>query len=420
MEVAWLLLLSARPEIPEVRIFTAAEVALLRGLAASFNDADANRVKAIEAITNHDVKAVEYFVKEKLAETSLADVSEWVHFACTSEDINNLAYALMLKGGVTGVWLPAAQAVVAKVAALSQEWIEAPMLARTHGQTASPTTVGKELAVFVVRWRRQLAQVGAQEYLGKINGAVGNFNAHAAAYPNAPWPQIAREFVTSLGLVYNPLTTQIESHDFIAELFHAVVRFDAIALDFSRDIWAYVSMGYFKQVVVAGEVGSSTMPHKVNPIDFENAEANLGLANAAMEHLAAKLAVSRLQRDLTDSSALRNVGVGIGHSLLALKALERGLNKLTLNREVLARDLDQAWEVLAEPVQTVMRKAGHANPYEKLKDLTRGAAMSAEVMRTFVSGLELPAADKERLLAMTPASYVGLATQIARASLNEK
>lgn len=417
VEVEWLITLATRPEIPEVRSLTAAETAHLRALAANFGDIGAERVKAIEKTTNHDVKAVEYFIKEQLGNTSLRDVREWVHFACTSEDINNLAHALMLKEGTTQVWLPMAHEVVALVSGLADKWAEVPLLARTHGQTASPTTVGKELAVFVHRWHRQLRFVAQQEYLGKINGAVGNFNAHLSAYPDAPWPQIARNFVESLGLTYNPLTTQIESHDYIAELFHALSRFNDIALDFARDAWTYISLGYFKQKVIAGEVGSSTMPHKVNPIDFENAEANLGLANATLGHLAGKLPISRLQRDLSDSSAIRNIGVGVGHSLLALVALRRGVNKLQLNEVALAKDLDQAWEVLAEPIQTVMRKAGHENPYEKLKELTRGAQMNQESMRTFVQGLELPEADKLRLLTMTPATYVGIAAKLGREAL---
>jgi adenylosuccinate lyase len=420
VEIEWLLLLAETPDIAEVRGFTADEVRFLRQIAANFDDDAANRVKTIEKTTNHDVKAVEYFLKEQLTGTSLEDVKEWLHFACTSEDINNLSHALMLKEGIGEVWLPKAFAVVNRVSELADEWLSVPMLARTHGQTASPTTVGKEFAVFVHRWNRQLVQIGDQEYLGKINGAVGNFNAHVSAYPDLDWPKLSRDFVLSLGLSHNPLTTQIEAHDYIAELFDAIRRFNNIALDFARDVWTYVSMGYFKQKVVAGEVGSSTMPHKVNPIDFENAEANLGLSNATLEHLSGKLPISRLQRDLTDSSALRNLGVGVGYSLLALVALGRGLNKLELNEARLAADLDNAWEVLAEPIQTVMRKAGHENPYEKLKELTRGAAMSQETIRAFIQELELPEADKARLLEMTPSSYVGLAARIARETLTEE
>ena len=417
VEIEWLLMLSESSEIAEVRAFSEEEIRFLRAISENFGDDDANRVKSIEKTTNHDVKAVEYFLKEKIAGTSLADVSEWLHFACTSEDINNLSHALMLKGGFGDVWLEKAIATTNKIAQLAQEWAEVPMLARTHGQTASPTTVGKELAVFVARLRRQIAQIQNQEYLGKINGAVGNFNAHLSAYPDANWPQISRDFVESLGLTHNPLTTQIESHDYIAELFGALSRFNTISIDLARDIWSYISLGYFKQKVVAGEVGSSTMPHKVNPIDFENAEANLGLSNAVLEHLSGKLPISRLQRDLTDSSALRNLGVGVGYSLLALAALSRGLNKLELNAAKLAADLEGAWEVLAEPIQTVMRKNGHENPYEKLKDLTRGAQMNRETIREFIEELDLPEADKTRLLQMTPASYVGNAAQLARETL---
>ncbi|HEX9995735.1 MAG TPA: adenylosuccinate lyase [Abditibacterium sp.] len=420
VEIEWLLMLSETPEIAEVRAFSSDETRFLRQIALEFDDESAQRVKEIEKVTNHDVKAVEYFLKEKLAGTSLENEREWLHFACTSEDINNLAHALMLQGGMNEIWLPKAIAVANRVSDLSEAWLEIPMLARTHGQTASPTTVGKEFAVFVHRWNRQLSHLKNQEYLGKINGAVGNFNAHVSAYPSANWPQISRDFVLSLGLSHNPLTTQIEAHDYIAELFDAMRRFNTIALDFSRDVWSYVSLGYFKQKVIAGEVGSSTMPHKVNPIDFENAEANLGLSNAVLDHLSVKLPISRLQRDLTDSSALRNLGVGIGYSLLALVALARGLNKLEINEAKLSLDLDNAWEVLAEPIQTVMRKAGHENPYEKLKELTRGAAMNEASIRDFIEKLELPPEDKARLLELTPAKYVGLAAQITRETLTEE
>ncbi len=420
VEIEWLLMLSESEEIAEVRAFSLDETRFLRQISENFDDEAANRVKEIEKVTNHDVKAVEYFLKEKLAGTTLESEREWLHFACTSEDINNLSHALMLKGGIEEVWLPKAFSVVNRVSDLAAEWLDVPMLARTHGQTASPTTVGKEFAVFVHRWNRQLRWIANQEYLGKINGAVGNFNAHLSAYPNANWPQISCDFVLSLGLSHNPLTTQIEAHDYIAELFDALRRFNTIALDMARDVWSYVSLGYFKQKVIAGEVGSSTMPHKVNPIDFENAEANLGLSNAVLEHLSAKLPVSRLQRDLTDSSALRNLGVGIGYSLLALVALGRGLNKLELNEAKLALDLDNAWETLAEPIQTVMRKAGMENPYEKLKELTRGTEMNAQTMRAFIETLELPEADKARLLELTPARYVGLAARLARETLTEK
>ncbi|HEX8835168.1 MAG TPA: adenylosuccinate lyase [Abditibacteriaceae bacterium] len=414
VEIEWLRTLSRRSEISEVRAFSADEERELTRIVEEFGAEGAARVKEIERTTRHDVKAVEYYVKEQLAQTSLADAREWVHFACTSEDINNLAHALMLQGGVTKAWLPVAEEMTAKVASMADEYKAVPMLARTHGQTASPTTVGKELAVFVHRWNRQLKLIRAQEYLGKINGATGNFNAHAAAYPDAPWESIAQKFVEGLGLTYNPLTTQIESHDYMAETFQAVMRFNNILLDFDRDIWTYISMAYFKQRTVAGEVGSSTMPHKVNPIDFENSEANLGLANAILDHLANKLPVSRLQRDLTDSSAIRNMGVGVAHSVVALKSTIRGLGKLLLNETVLAADLDSTWEVLGEAVQTVMRKAGHENPYEKLKELTRGAGITQDSMRAFIESLELPADDKARLVAMTPGSYVGIAPALAR------
>ena len=415
VEAEWLLVLSREPSIPQVRRFTDEEEGYLRWLATDdgFDEAAALRVKEIERTTNHDVKAVEYFVKERLGDTTLRDVREWVHFACTSEDINNLAHALMLKGGIENVWLPAATALVDGVAALADQHAALPMLARTHGQPATPTTVGKELAVFVFRWRRGLRQIRALEFLGKINGAVGNFNAHAVAFPDAPWEEIARRFVTGLGLVYNPLTTQIEPHDYLAECFHALMRFNTITLDFDRDLWSYISLGVFKQRPVAGEVGSSTMPHKVNPIDFENSEANLGLSNAVLGHLADKLPVSRLQRDLSDSSALRNMGVGVAHSCIALQAAARGLGKLSVDADVLARDLDGAWEVLGEAVQTVMRKAGHENPYEKLKELTRGAEVTPAALRAFISGLELPDEDKRRLLDLTPGSYIGLAPVLA-------
>jgi adenylosuccinate lyase len=417
VEVGWLLHLAARPELPEVRAFSPDEIALLNRIVAGFEEGDARRVKEIERTTNHDVKAVEYFLKERLAETSLEEVREWIHFACTSEDINNLSHALMLKEGMEKVYLPMADALLEGVGRLAEATADTPMLAHTHGQPASPTTVGKELAVFVHRWRRQLSQIRAQEYLGKINGAVGNFNAHAAAYPDAPWPEIAEAFVSSLGLTYNPLTTQIESHDYMAELFHALIRFNNVLLDFDRDVWSYISLGYFKQKPVAGEVGSSTMPHKVNPIDFENSEANVGLSNAVLEHLASKLAVSRLQRDLSDSSAIRSMGAGIAHAVIALNAAIRGLKKLSVNEEAIAADLNATWEVLGEAVQTVMRKYGHANPYEQLKERTRGRAIDAESLRAFIADLDLPPAEKSRLLEMTPASYIGLAPALARRAL---
>jgi adenylosuccinate lyase len=412
VETRWLFMLSANPAIKEVREFTPKEIQIVNDVATNFDIKAAERVKEIEQTTNHDVKAVEYYIKEQLRNSSLSDVIEWVHFACTSEDINNLAYALMLKNGIENAFLPLAETVVQEVADIALSLADHPMLARTHGQPASPTTIGKEFAVFVLRWRRQLGQLKAQEYLGKINGAVGAWNAHAVAYPQAPWREISKSFVESLGLTYNPLTTQIESHDYLAECFHTLIRFNTISIDFARDIWAYISNGYFKQRTIAGEIGSSTMPHKVNPIDFENAEANFGLATATLDHLAVKLPVSRMQRDLTDSSSLRNIGVGISHSIIALKSLQKGIGKLVVNSDALLRDLNSNWEVLAEAIQTVMRKAGHANPYEKLKELTRGASVDEKKMREFVSGLELPDEDKQRLLDLTPASYIGLAAEL--------
>jgi adenylosuccinate lyase len=419
VEVEWLIALAAEPAIPEVRPFTAEEVAALRGIVTGVDEAAAARVKEIERTTRHDVKAVEYFLKERLAGTALAPVAEILHFACTSEDINNLAYGRMLQGGLREIWLPQAEKLVAAVAAQAEALRDVPMLAHTHGQPASPTTAGKELAVFVYRWRRQLRRIRDLEYLGKFNGAVGNFNAHTAAYPDAPWEAIARAFVEGLGLTYNPLTTQIEPHDYLAECCHALVRFNTITVDFDRDLWFYISLGYFKQRVVAGEVGSSTMPHKVNPINFENSEANMELSTALLTHLATRLPVSRLQRDLTDSSALRNLGVGIAHSYLALRSALRGLGELSVDRAALERDLDANWEVLAEAVQTVMRKAGHPNPYEKLKELTRGARITAADMRAFVERLDLPSADRARLLTLTPATYTGLAAALVDHIENE-
>jgi len=413
VEIEWLLAMSANPALAEIRSLTSEEALLVRQIPATFDIAAAERVKEIERTTNHDVKAIEYFIKERLAGTSLEDIPEWVHFGCTSEDINNLAHALMLKGGIQTSWLPRAILLVDDVAHLAEQWANVPMLAHTHGQPASPTTVGKELAVFVHRWDRQIKQVKAIEYLGKFNGAVGCFNADIIAYPDANWQEIAKNFVTSLGLKYNPLTTQIESHDYIAEAFHALIRFNGILLDFVRDVWSYIGMGYFKQRVVAGEVGSSTMPHKVNPIDFENAEANIGIANSLLEHLASKLQVSRLQRDLTDSSALRNVGVGVAHSVIALKSTSRGLKKLSLDEAKLNAELDANWAVLAEAVQTVMRKHGMANAYERLKDHTRGEPVTAKSMRSLIESLDLPTAERDRLLALTPATYIGLAPQLA-------
>jgi len=401
VEIRWLQRLAAHEAITEVPAFSAATQQQLDAIVANFSEEDALRIKAIEATTNHDVKAVEYFIKEKFADNSeLMAVNEFVHFACTSEDINNLSHALMLKAGRDDVMLPVMQEVADAIRALAHENAALPMLSRTHGQTASPTTLGKEMANVVARLERQIKQIKAVELLGKINGAVGNYNAHLSAYADIDWAANAETFVTSLGLTFNPYTTQIEPHDYIAELFDAIARFNTILIDFDRDIWAYISNGYFKQRTIAGEVGSSTMPHKVNPIDFENSEGNLGIANAVMTHMAQKLPISRWQRDLTDSTVLRNMGVGLGYSLLAYQASLKGISKLQVNAERIAQDLDNAWEVLAEPVQTVMRRYGIEQPYEKLKAFTRGKAITRDAMAEFIASLELPQAAKDELNAM--------------------
>lgn len=420
VEVRWLQSLSAHPEISELPPFTEAENAFLNSIVDDFSEADALRVKDIERTTNHDVKAVEYLLKEKFEANAtqfpaLAKSLEFVHFACTSEDINNLSHALMLKSGLEDSVLPEMEAVVAKLQELALDLAEQPMLSRTHGQTASPTTMGKEIANVVARLRRQLEQIKAVKFLGKINGAVGNYNAHYSAYPNIDWPDHAAKFVASLGIEFNPYTTQIEPHDYIAELFDAVVRFNTIVIDLDRDIWSYISLAYFKQRTIAGEVGSSTMPHKVNPIDFENSEGNLGLANAILTHLAQKLPISRWQRDLTDSTVLRNLGVGLAHSLIAYQATLKGLNKLEINPAKLAQDLDNAWEVMAEPIQTVMRRYNIEQAYEKLKELTRGNTINKTTITEFVNTLDIPQEAKQVLLDLTPASYIGNAVEQARA-----
>lgn len=412
VEIEWLIAMASNPSFSEVRTFTPEEVQFLRNVVINFDDEVATKIKDIEKVTNHDVKAVEYFLRETLTGTSLSDVLEFIHFSCTSEDINNLSYALMLKHGVADVWLPAAQNLVNEVADRAETLKEVSMLAHTHGQPASPTTMGKELAVFVYRWNRQLRQIRSLEYLGKFNGAVGNFNAHQIAYPEVDWELVAKTFVESLGLVYNPLTTQIESHDYVAECFHAINRFNNIVLDFDRDMWLYISLGYFKQRTVKGEVGSSTMPHKVNPIDFENSEANLGLSNALLDHLANKLPISRLQRDLSDSSAQRNIGSAIGYSHLALVYALKGFGKTMINNQAIDSHLTGAWEVLSEAVQTVMRKHGHTNPYDKLKEITRGKAIGEEEIKAFIASVDVPEADKVRLLALTPQKYIGLAVEL--------
>jgi adenylosuccinate lyase len=411
VELEWLRFL-CNAKLEGIRALKLDEDELLSGLISSFSVADAERIKEIERTTRHDVKAVEYFIREALRGTSLEDVGEFVHFACTSEDINNLAYALMLRDAINDHWLPLAARVVSSVRDLAFAHRDVAMMARTHGQPASPTTLGKELAVFVHRWNRQLQQIRTLEYLGKFAGAVSNFNAHTSAYPDADWRGLAREFVTHLGLTYNPLTTQIESHDFIAEAFHALQRFNQISLGFAQDIWQYISLGYFKQRVVAGEIGSSTMPHKVNPIDFENAEANFGIANATLSHLASKLQVSRLQRDLSDSSALRNIGVGIAHGVVALNSLSVGIGKLEVSTERIHADLKDEWVLLAEPIQTVMRKHGLQGGYERMKDLTRGERVTETTMREFIHSLELPEPDNTRLLELRPETYTGLAARL--------
>ena len=408
VEVRWLQCLAAHPQITEVSPLSAKANALLENLIESFNETAAQRWKDIESTTNHDVKAVEYYIKEQFKDNAeLLAVNEYVHFACTSEDINNLAHGLMLKQGLEQVMLPAMQDVLSQIKQLAYDHQNQPMLSRTHGQTASPSTMGKEMANVAARLQRQLKQIKKMELLGKINGAVGNYNAHYSAYPEIDWQANAQTFVESLGLTWNPYTTQIEPHDYIAELFDAIARFNTILLDFDRDIWGYISLGFFKQKTIAGEIGSSTMPHKVNPIDFENSEGNLGIANALLQHLASKLPISRWQRDLTDSTVLRNLGVGLAHSLIAYQSTLKGISKLQLNAPRLNADLDSAWEVLAEPIQTVMRRYAIEEPYEKLKALTRGKAINAEIMADFIDTLELPQSVKDELKKLTPANYIG-------------
>jgi adenylosuccinate lyase len=415
VEVRWLQALADEPGIAEVPTLPSAAVELLDALLSNFDPDEAAAVKQIERTTNHDVKAVEYYIKQHISEQSdLAAVKEFVHFACTSEDINNLAYGLMLKRGRDQVLLPVMDEIVGSLRDLAHRFADQPMLSRTHGQPASPTTLGKELANVVARLERQRTQIAGVPILGKINGAVGNYNAHSVTYPEVDWTAFAERFVTGLGLSWNPYTTQIEPHDYVAELFDAVVRFNTVLLDLARDIWGYISVGYFRQRVIEGEVGSSTMPHKVNPIDFENAEGNIGVANALLEHLARKLPVSRWQRDLTDSTVLRNLGVGLAHSLIAYRALLKGLGKLEINEMRLAADLEANWEVLAEPIQTVMRRYGLPNPYEQLKELTRGQRVDAETLSAFIEDLDLPEEAKATLRTLTPALYTGTAAAQAR------
>ena len=416
VEVRWLQCLAAHPGISEVAPFSDAANAILDRLAEDFDLAHAERIKEIERTTNHDVKAVEYLLKEQAEQLDeLKQVSEFIHFACTSEDINNLSHALMLRSGRDEVILPLMRQVADAIRVLAKQYANVPMLSRTHGQPASPTTLGKELANVVYRLERQIAQIESIPLLGKINGAVGNYNAHLSAYPAVDWEANAKQFIEqTLGLQFNPYTTQIEPHDYIAELFDAVARFNTILIDFDRDIWAYISLGYFKQKTVAGEIGSSTMPHKVNPIDFENSEGNLGIANAIFQHLASKLPISRWQRDLTDSTVLRNLGVGFAHSVIAYEASLKGISKLELNAQRIAEDLDACWEVLAEPIQTVMRRYAIENPYEKLKELTRGKGISPEALLAFIDGLDMPTAAKEELKQLTPARYIGNAVAQAK------
>ena len=416
VEVRWLQRLADHPQISEVAPLSDAANALLERLVNQFDEAAAQRVKDIESTTNHDVKAVEYYIKEQFKDNAeLQAINEYVHFACTSEDINNLAHGLMLKQGLEQVMLPEMLGVLTQIKHLAHDHQSQPMLSRTHGQTASPSTMGKEMANVAARLQRQIKQIKQVEFLGKINGAVGNYNAHYTAYPEIDWQANAQIFVESLGLTWNPYTTQIEPHDYIAELFDAIARFNTILLDFDRDIWGYISLGFFKQKTIAGEIGSSTMPHKVNPIDFENSEGNLGIANALLQHLASKLPISRWQRDLTDSTVLRNLGVGLAHSLIAYQSTLKGISKLQLNAPRLNADLDNAWEVLAEPIQTVMRRYAIEEPYEKLKALTRGKTINAQIMAEFIDSLDLPQSVKDELKTLTPANYIGNAVAQAAA-----
>ena len=414
VEVRWLQKLAATQSIAEVTTLSAEANQFLDNIAANFSEEDAMRIKEIERTTNHDVKAVEYFLKEKVAEVpELHAINEFIHFACTSEDINNTSHALMLKEARDTVILPEIRNVIDAIKALANEYRDIPLLSRTHGQPASPSTMGKEMANVAYRMERQYKQIENVEILAKINGAVGNYNAHLSAYPDVDWHAFSEEFITeSLGVNWNPYTTQIEPHDYIAELFDAIARFNTILLDFDRDVWGYIALGHFKQKTIAGEIGSSTMPHKVNPIDFENSEGNLGLANAIFSHLAQKLPVSRWQRDLTDSTVLRNLGVGCGYAIIAYTSTLKGISKLEINRAALEAELDKNWEVLAEPVQTVMRRYGIEKPYEKLKELTRGKRVDGEGMRAFIDGLEIPADEKTRLKEMTPANYIGQAIEL--------
>jgi adenylosuccinate lyase len=416
IEIEWLKALAAQPDIAEIAPFSAATIAQLDALNANFCEADAVAIKSIEATTNHDVKAVEYWLRDKLSgNPETASALEFIHFACTSEDINNLSHALMLKSGRDAVLLPALQVLIGRLKNIAHQLADLPMLCRTHGQNATPSTLGKEMANVVYRLQRAEQRLAGTEILGKINGAVGNYNAHLAAYPDVDWEGFAQRFVTARGITFNPYTIQIEPHDYMAELFDAFARINTILIDLNRDIWGYISLGYFKQKVVKGEVGSSTMPHKVNPIDFENSEGNLGLANALLKHLSEKLPVSRWQRDLTDSTVLRNMGVALGYTLLAYESCLKGLNKLEANPQRVAEDLDNSWEVMAEPIQTIMRRYNIENAYDKLKDLTRGkGGINRESLHAFIQTLDIPDSEKQRLLDLSPASYTGKAAELAR------
>ena len=416
IEIEWLKALSAQPGVPEVAPFSAATLAQLDALDTNFSETDAAAIKSIEATTNHDVKAVEYWLRENLCgNPEIARALEFIHFACTSEDINNLSHALMLKGTRATVLLPTLQVLTERLKSLAHQFAELPMLCRTHGQTATPSTLGKEMANVVYRLQRAEQRLASIEMLGKINGAVGNYNAHLAAYPDVDWEGFAKRFVEARGLTFNPYTIQIEPHDYMAELFDAYARINTILLDLNRDIWGYISLGYFKQKVVAGEVGSSTMPHKVNPIDFENSEGNLGLANALLKHMSEKLPISRWQRDLTDSTVLRNMGVALGYTLLGYESCLKGLHKLEANPQRIAQDMDNSWEVMAEPIQTVMRRYGIANAYDRLKELTRGqSGINRASLRAFIATLEIPEAEKQRLLQLSPDTYTGKAAELAK------
>ncbi|OGT04527.1 MAG: adenylosuccinate lyase [Gallionellales bacterium RIFCSPLOWO2_02_58_13] len=416
IEIEWLKALSAQVDVPEIAPFSTATIAQLDALNANFSEGDAAAIKTIEKRTNHDVKAVEYWLRENLSgNPEIAGVLEFIHFACTSEDINNLSHALMLKNAREAVMLPALQALAERLRNLAHQLADLPMLCRTHGQTATPSTLGKEMANVAYRLQRAEQRMAAVDILGKINGAVGNYNAHLAAYPDVDWERFAKQFVEARGIAFNPYTIQIEPHDYMAELFDAFARINTILIDLDRDIWGYISLGYFKQKVVAGEVGSSTMPHKVNPIDFENSEGNLGLANALLKHLSEKLPVSRWQRDLTDSTVLRNMGVALGYTLLGYESLLKGLNKLEANPQRVAADLDASWEVLAEPIQTVMRRYNIENAYDKLKELTRGqSGINRASLQTFIATLDIPDSEKQRLLQLRPDTYTGKATELAK------